>query len=347
MERREFPIPVKVEYNQIVGYGLALMDEKVRSDTLVLPGFDELIPFLDAQKTESCVGGVLPNIFDAYYKTTPRKRFMPLFAKVGNDLRGNHFQQETHFPLQRSVEKPTGVVAAIVSSTGEITGAKGVYAAAEDATIDTRDLAYSPSLFVSDIFTLRLPQMFAQADKMFRFMDQNQGIFALNLGGTMTPRDTSEGIRKVLSALPKDPDILIGNEHELRYLTNQDPEEVFPHYHPNTRIAVLTQGAKGATIRFEGELIKVPPVPITVANEFGAGDAFCGAFLAELGNTPYNQLKRKHITEAGRTASLVGALVAQDSESRLTENAMRQLSKRVSEQALERVTNVYSWFYNG
>lgn len=141
----------------------------------------------------------------------------------------------------------------------------------------------------------------------------------------MTTRDTTEGIRALLSALPRNPDIIIGNEDEVRYTTGKENEEAFRNFYPNSRIAIMTQGAKGALIRFEGEMLGIPAIPVIQKDEMGAGDAFCGAFLASLDVKPYKDWNRTDVKNAGYFAAHAGSLVVTSDDSRLSSRNISQL----------------------
>jgi 5-dehydro-2-deoxygluconokinase len=68
-------------------------------------------------------------------------------------------------------------------------------------------------------------------------------------------------------------------------------------------LAVVKQGPKGVLASRNGEIVEVAPVPVTVVNGLGAGDAFGGALCHGL-------LAGRPLTDTLRFANAAGALVA-------------------------------------
>lgn len=315
----------KGEHEQVVGIGLALMDERIPDSGGELPDGIELFNFLKGRASKRNMGGIIPNIIDAYQRVLPPSRQVHLFSCVGRDERGDAYQAQTHYPLQRSSDQQTGVVVTTISEEGKIVRKRGLNAAAEEVQGKTEDLVAVPSLVISDIYSLRIPRIFTEAEKVFDHLKRNGRLFALNLGGALTSRDTAEGIRTLISALPQEPDIVIGNEDEIRYISGKGEATVLNDFSPNARLAVMTQGARGAQIRFEGEIFHNPVVPVTQVDEMGAGDAFCGTFLATLDMKPYQDWNKRDVQNAGYFAAHAGALVVTSSNSRLSQKDIIQL----------------------
>lgn len=55
------------------------------------------------------------------------------------------------------------------------------------------------------------------------------------------------------------------------------------------RVVVLKMGAAGCWVAAEGQRVHIPPHPVTVVDATGAGDTFCGVFLARIlaGDDPF------------------------------------------------------------
>jgi len=105
-------------------------------------------------------------------------------------------------------------------------------------------------------------------------------------------RAKRRGVRVVLNGAPAvalpaellhDVDFLVVNEHEAA---------ICGCAHPRTNV-VLTLGARGATMEWEGRSCSQAPGEVTVVDTTGAGDALCGAFAAALdgGATPPEALR--------------------------------------------------------
>ena len=105
-------------------------------------------------------------------------------------------------------------------------------------------------------------------------------------------RAKRRGVRVVLNGAPAvalpaellhDVDFLVVNEHEAAICGGA---------HPRTNV-VLTLGARGATMEWEGRSCSQAPGDVRVVDTTGAGDALCGAFAAALdgGATPPEALR--------------------------------------------------------
>jgi 5-dehydro-2-deoxygluconokinase len=68
-------------------------------------------------------------------------------------------------------------------------------------------------------------------------------------------------------------------------------------------LAIVKQGPKGVLAHRRGHTVEVPPVPVTVLNGLGAGDAFGGALCHGL-------LAGHDLEQVMRFANAAGALVA-------------------------------------
>lgn len=76
-------------------------------------------------------------------------------------------------------------------------------------------------------------------------------------------------------------DVLVVNEHEEARLRSDTGIDDLTGIVP---VVVVTLGGEGAELRVRaGRSIRVPAPPVEVVDSTGAGDAFCGAFAAALG----------------------------------------------------------------
>ena len=100
--------------------------------------------------------------------------------------------------------------------------------------------------------------------------------------------------------------VAVGNLAECQVATGADTPEECAHalLDLGVRLAVVKQGPKGVlALRDDGARAEVPPVPVTVVNGLGAGDAFGGALCHGL-------LADWDLTRTMRYANAAGALVA-------------------------------------
>lgn len=113
-------------------------------------------------------------------------------------------------------------------------------------------------------------------------------------------------VQKVLSY----PQLVKMSEEELAFLS--DEEGLIPgimqlkHTYPQIEVLIVTQGAEGCTIFIEGEMAHVDSYEVKPVDTTGAGDAFMGAFLAEMlkmDRDPYNLM----LDEASAAAAVACA----------------------------------------
>lgn len=107
-------------------------------------------------------------------------------------------------------------------------------------------------------------------------------------------------------------DPLIANEHEAGLILKQygvESEGLSPEYLVSNlrRIGfasvVLTLGARGALCAWDSNIVSIPAAVVNVVDTTGCGDAFVGAFAAQLA-------RGADIEQAARFASRVGAFAA-------------------------------------
>ncbi len=119
-----------------------------------------------------------------------------------------------------------------------------------------------------------------------------------------------QGVKVVLNAAPAQGlssellaliDILIVNEGELAVVSNHAGSVEQCLERIRVPCVVVTLGSRGAVARVDGALLKQPAFPVTPVDTTGAGDTFCGAFVAALAHG-------EDVENALRQASAAGAL---------------------------------------
>ena len=134
-----------------------------------------------------------------------------------------------------------------------------------------------------------------------------------------TPMDTvtafaraarQQGVKVVLNAAPAQTlssdllalvDILIVNEGELAVVSNHAGSVEQCLERIQVPCVVVTLGSRGACARVDGQFLKHSAFPVTPVDTTGAGDTFCGAFVAALSHG-------QDVAQALRQASAAGAL---------------------------------------
>ena len=219
-----------------------------------------------------------------------------LFAEIAFSLlrRGG-----VDLDLVRTVERPTGCAAIMVSHAGE-----NVIAVAPGANASVRaDQVPDEVLDTKTILVTQMEVSPAETEALIRRTRMRGGRCLLNLAPAL-PTDL-----ELLSLL----DFLVANEREAATL---GPD--LPALGRRLRQAlVVTRGARGATaFLVDGTSLDVPPLPIKPVDTTGAGDAFTGVLAAGIDDG-------LPLATALRRASVAGALtcLARGAQSALPDRA--------------------------
>ena len=120
----------------------------------------------------------------------------------------------------------------------------------------------------------------------------------------------AQGVSVALNAAPAQPlpaellsaiDILLVNEGELAAISNHTGSVTECLARIDVPCVVVTLGSQGALARVHGQNFKQSAFPVTPVDTTGAGDTFCGVFVAALS-------QRQSVPMAMRLACAAGAL---------------------------------------
>jgi ribokinase len=120
----------------------------------------------------------------------------------------------------------------------------------------------------------------------------------------------ASGVKVALNAAPAQTlpdellkliDILLVNEGELTAISNRQGSLEDKLESLQVPCVVVTLGSRGAVARVDGQLFKQAAYPVSPIDTTGAGDSFCGAFVAALS-------RGSDVKQALQQASAAGAL---------------------------------------
>ena len=120
----------------------------------------------------------------------------------------------------------------------------------------------------------------------------------------------AQGVAVALNAAPAQPlpaellsaiDILMVNEGELAAISNHNGNVTECLERIDVPCVVVTLGSQGALARTDGQIFKQSAFPVTPVDTTGAGDTFCGVFVAALS-------QGQSVPMAMRVACAAGAL---------------------------------------
>jgi ribokinase len=174
---------------------------------------------------------------------------------------------------RRTSDAATGRAAIIVDDAGRNTI---VVADGANALLGRGDVARATGLIAqAGVVLCQLEIPLATVDTAFASARDAGALTCLNTAPALA-----------IDALATTPDVLIANRGEAEALTGISGSTaelaVALAQRYGTRLAVVTDGERGATA-FDGEETFVAPaLPVDVRDTTGAGDAFVGAFVAQL-----------------------------------------------------------------
>lgn len=305
---------MKSENGRFIGLGVALVDHKYTGYINFPQSRGELLAFIDKNKPDLVrAGGPIPNAFTTISLFDDIK--LRLFYSVGADQRGEFFQEKTTKKIghaQIYPSEPTGVWVGFNDEKGKLEYGISYYGAGLKVKIPNKELREETNYaFLTDISSTKNEELNEQAESILNQVNKDGGIFVLSLGGSRPSSVSIESINSVLTSFRIKPHIIFSNFEEFKYVTrSEDLQRLIITAFPYSRLLVTTLGKEGSLIRFEGEIIKIPSLPVkNVVDEVGAGDAYMGTLLAHLFKEPYKlwtgQLVKKAASIATHAASQV------------------------------------------
>jgi fructokinase len=232
-----------------------------------------------------------------------------LLTRIGVDKRGNELldilqsRNINTDHVQLDYNTPTGIVHAEVNKNGEmkyeiVSPAAWDHIVADEATI--KEVKGSDYFVFGSLVTRKI----RSKEALLRLLEvAKTKVLDINL----RPPHFN---RSVVKELLEKAEIVKMNIAELELITgwfaqyknNEERIELLQNrFHIPTLI--VTMGAEGAIVNYEGKWHKHPGYKITVADTIGSGDSFLAAFLSQI-------IQEKSADMALSFASALGALVA-------------------------------------
>jgi len=146
---------------------------------------------------------------------------------------------------------------------------------------------------------------------------RNGTAISFDLADPFVVKNNREDFLKIIHEFA---DIVFCNEEESRLLYGAAPEETARKIAENNATAVIKLGSKGALIRKESQLIKVPAVATNVVDTTAAGDMFAGGFL-------YGITINKPLEVCGMIAATLASDVISRYGAKLSEEALHKVKQ--------------------
>ena len=204
--------------------------------------------------------------------------------------------------VQTLADCATGVALIVVDERGEnqIAVASGANARVDRRLVEARVTSYEPAAGGAFLANFEVSDEAILSGARFAAM---HGMTLL-----VNPAPARELPDGLVQLHP----ILLPNEHEAHALTGEhDPRDAAPKLEQLTSAPVIvTLGAGGALLAEDGGVEHLPAPVVNVVDTTGAGDAFAGAFAAELAaGSALREAARVAVHAASRSVTAPGARV--------------------------------------
>ena len=302
--------------------GFALMDLKLFKNTGTISIQTNIPSYIES------AGGSVANTMSAFkkYSGLPAR----LHYAVANDRLGNRFISQTaqYLGAPQIREGNSGFCLMSIGPEGEIMDEVTSYGVSSTVLITDHEKANSKSdMVISNVNSLRHASIYDQTVHLLDNLDKKKGIFAFRLSGAHDLFATGTEAREVIDSLPKQPDIVFGNDEEMKNLgETQDGSQALSKILPDTRIFVMTRGAREVLIRFEDTVYTLPTVKAeNVVDVTGAGDHLMGVALGSLALKTYGEWTQSDVINSVFLGALAASRVIQTPESRLTHTELEEV----------------------
>lgn len=323
-----FPLNLANATYDITGVGNAIVDILTKVDDAFLT--EHGMPkggmsLIDAERAESlynalgqcseCSGGSVANTVAALASLGARTAYM---GRVHNDALGEIFQHDMRgtgvaFDVPRAkTGLPTARCFICVTPDAERTMNTFLGACTEFAPedVDSTAIAQSAVLYLEG-YLWDQPAAKEAIRKAMKAAKQAGRTVAFTLSDTFCVERHRD---EFLALIAKDIDVLFANEHEAKALAQKERiEDAAAWIAEKVSLLVVTRGAQGADIWYEGQCIHVNAEPILrVVDLTGAGDLFAAGFLYGL-TQGWNLREAAHMGHrcAGEIIQQIGARALQ------------------------------------
>lgn len=306
-----------------VAVGFALVDEKiVGGGALPEPTLAAAESYLQGRDdVYRTAGGSVANTmvaFDAYAGHQSR-----LFYTVGDDMRGGAFRNQTAPALGPgciSESGHTGFCIIQLDEYGEIADEITLYGVSKQVVVPCEERTNRQNgMVLSNFNTMRHPDVRDQVGELLRHTLTPQGIFAFRLSGAHEDLVSRETAVATVAELPRVPDVIFANCHELTNLAGRSDDEVMGNVFPDSRLLVATDGRNDVRIRWEGAVHTLPVIDSAkVIDTTGAGDQLMGAMLAYALERNYADWDIAHVMKTASLALAAAARIVRSRQSRFT-----------------------------
>jgi len=315
-------ISANVPSDLVTKYGAAF-GSAIMAEEKHLPVYDEIVKNYNV---EYIAGGATQNVFRVYQwllqQNTPAATFL---GCVGNDdfgkqLKENAEKDGLHIEYQVDEKAPTGTCAVLVvgkeRSLIANLGAANNYSKDHFHSDKVQELFKKANFYYfSGFFVTVQPDVMVEVGK---HAAETNKVFSLNLSAPFV----IQFFKDKLTAILPYTDYLFGNEDEAKVFAEsngwetKDVAEIAAKASllekandKRKRYVVFTQGPESVVVGYEGKVQSYPVNKIDsdlIVDTNGAGDAFCGGFLAGL-------VQGKEVKECVRAGVYTSSTIIQHS----------------------------------
>lgn len=276
------------------------------------------------RKHNKCSGGAAANTIICFSQLGGKAAYKTV---LGNDEFGHFYAQEfldlgIELRAEMLDDYPTGTCFVFITSDGERTmhTALGATAFFGKHNIDENIIARSEWLYAEGYkFTAQ-----SSTEALFYSIElakKHNTKISLTFSDVFIIENFRDNLRKVVASS----DLVFCNENEAYcYTGKQNIEEAIEELSKECPNIVITLGANGSIIKWDGKIYQIPPYPATPVDTTGAGDCFAGGFM-------YGIITTGNPVVSGHIASAVGARVVSQLGARISGD-LKELRDRILEE---------------
>ncbi len=280
----------------------------------------EMISSVGNLKFNKSSGGSAANTIIAFAQFGGKSAYQ---TTLGNDDFGKHYADEfkelgIELSTEFLTEEPTGTCLVLITPDSERTMNTHLGASA----LFIREHINEDLIKRSEWIYLEGYKLTAEssADAVFKAIEIAK-INNTKISFTFSDVFVVEFFREEVEKVVANSDLIFCNENEAKAFTKcENLEDAFTKLAEACPNVVMTLGANGSMIRFEGKTYKIPAYPAKPIDSTGAGDIFAGGFL-------YGLLYEGSAEKAGHIASYSAARVVSQMGARLKENHKELINK--------------------
>ncbi|OGU60440.1 MAG: hypothetical protein A2X64_05995 [Ignavibacteria bacterium GWF2_33_9] len=299
----------KITDEQVLNYGM----NKGEMRLIDLTERKKLNQYFSSVESIQCSGGSAANSIIAFSQLGGKSAYSTV---LGNDNLGKFYANEFKdlgiiLNAEFKDNYPTGTCFVFITPDSERTMLTSLEATAffGKDNIDEKIIARSEWIYIEGY---KLTQE-ASTEAIFKAIELAKKHHT-KIAFTVSDVFIIDTFRANVNKIMEECDLVFCNENEAKSLSNTDNfNDASESLSKSLKNVVITKGAEGATIYWDGKRYDFNSLPTTPIDTTGAGDMYAGAFF-------YGILVRQDIEFAGKLASICASKIVSQFGARMNED---------------------------